>query len=154
MACPYFRPEHELVNLDFPHPHRLPLGAAWRGSCGAPGQGAVLPNVLPNEDELKNGCNLGYARGCRRLPAERRADAVRFAIVRERTGEIEVCYVYERDYLPGENGSLQFKLADGTWIAPGSEPQLARMAQCFLQSYLRRREGRLKEENDGRTGNP
>lgn len=150
MACPYFLPEQELVELGFPHPQRLPLGAAWRGSCGAPGQGGVLPN----EDELKNGCNLGYARGCRRLPEDRPADAVRFAIVRERAGEIEVCYAYERSYSPGEHGSLQFKLADDTWTTPGSETQLARMAQCFLQSYLRRREGRLKEDDHGRPANP
>jgi hypothetical protein len=150
VACPYFLPEQELVNLGFAHPQRLPLGAAWRGSCGAPGQAGLLPN----EDELKNGCNLGYARTCNRLPSERSADAVRFAIVKERTGDIEVCYAYERNYLPGDHGRLQFKLADGAWTVPGPETQLARMAQCFLQSYLRRREARLKEEDDGRPGNP
>jgi hypothetical protein len=150
VACPYFLPEQELVQLGFTHPQRLPLGAGWRGSCTAPGQAGCTPN----EDELKNGCNLGYARGCRRLPVERTADAVRFAIVRERTGEIEVCYAYERNYLPGKYGSLQFTLADGVWTALNSEIQLARMAQCFLQSYLRRREGKLKEDDDGRPGNP
>jgi hypothetical protein len=149
VACPYFLPERELVSLGFTHPQRLPLGAAWRGSCGAPGQ-MGLP---PNEEDLKNGCNLGYARGCSRLPAERAADAVRFAIVRERAGEIEICYVYERNYLPGEHGSLQLKLTDGVWAAPNSESQLAHMAQCFLQSYLHRREGRLKEDDDARPGN-
>lgn len=149
MACPYFLPEQELVELGFPHPQRLPLGTAWGGTCSAPGQSGLAPS----EDELKNGCNLGYARGCRRLPQERTADAVRFAIVRERGSEIEVCYAYERNYEPGDRGSLQFKLADGIWTASNSEAQLARMAQCFLQSYLRRREGRLKEDEDGRPGN-
>jgi hypothetical protein len=148
VACPYFLPEQELVQLGFPHPQRLPLGAAWRGSCSAPGQ----VGGIPNEDELKNGCNLGYARGCKRLPMERTADAVRFAIVRERGSEIEVRYAYERNYEPGDHGSLQFKLADGAWTASSAETQLARMAQCFLQSYLRR-EGRLKEDDDGRPGN-
>ena len=150
MACPYFSPEHELVELGLPHPQRLPLGAAWRGSCHAPGQ----TGASPSEDELKNGCNLGYARSCNRLPEEREADAVRFAIVRERTGEIEVCYVYERNYLPGHHGSLQFRMMDGIWTAPDPESQLAHMAQCFLQSYLRRREGKLKEDDDARPGNP
>ena len=150
MACPYFLPEHELVQPGFTHPGRLPLGAAWRGSCHAPG----YAGAVPSEDELKNGCNLGYARGCSRLPGDRTADSVRFAIVRERGGEIEVCYSYERDYLPGEHGSLQFRLTGGAWTASGSETHLTRMAQCFLQSFLRRREGRLKEDDDGRPGNP
>jgi hypothetical protein len=150
VACPYFLPEHELVELGFTHPQRLPLGSAWRGTCSVPGQNGVAPS----EEELKNGCNLGYARGCSRLPSERTSDAVRFAIVRERSGEIEVCYSYERNYLPGDHGSLQFKLADGIWTAQGSPTHLARMAQCFLQSYLRRREGRLKEDDDDRPGDP
>jgi hypothetical protein len=150
VACPYFLPEQELVQLGFTHPGRLPLGAPWRGSCNAPGHAGASPS----EDELRNGCNLGYARGCSRLPGERTADSVRFAIVRERSGEIEVCYAYERNYLPKKHGSLQFKLNDGVWTTPESEAQLARMAQCFLQSFLRRREGRLKEDDDGRPGNP
>ena len=149
MACPYFLPEQEMVELGFPHPQRLPLGTAWRGTCSAPGHSGIAPS----DDELKNGCNLGYALGCKRLPQERTADAVRFAIVRERGSEIEVRYAYERNYEPGDHGSLQFKLTDGMWTASSSETQLARMAQCFLLSYLRRREGRLKEDDDGRPGN-
>lgn len=149
MACPYFSPSELLVEIGFPHPQRLPLGSAWRGACSAPGQAGSSPS----DDELTNGCNVGYARGCSRLPADRVADAVRFAIVRERRSEIEICYVYERNHLPGEHGSLQFKLDAGSWVTQDPASQLAHMAQCFLQSYLHRREGTLKEEDDGRPGN-
>jgi len=52
------------------------------------------------EEELKSSCNLGYAKACSRLPAERHADAVRFALGEERDGILRVRFVCERAYLP------------------------------------------------------
>lgn len=135
MACPYFVPAQELVELAFTHPQRLPLGSAWNGTCSAPGH----EGTAPGEDALKSGCNLGYARGCTRLPENRAADAVRFAIVRERGDEIDVCFAFERSYLPAGNGVLTFKRLRGEWAAKGVGSTVALLAKCFLESYFRRR---------------
>ena len=71
MACPFFMPEKQFVS-DWPFPQRLPLGAGWMGTCTAPGH----EGRRPSDEELKSGCNLGYAKACSRLPAGRHADAV------------------------------------------------------------------------------
>ena len=69
---------------------RLPLGAAWRGKCNAPGYEAHSPST----QELE-GCNLGYAHTCFRLPKERACDAVRFGVTRESSTSISLQYVME-----------------------------------------------------------
>ena len=78
MACPFFMPTQRAESNAWLHPARLPLGAGWDGHCTA-----SAPDTVPAADELREFCNLGYAKGCSRLPADRAADAVRFSIARE-----------------------------------------------------------------------
>src|ERR1039457_2629009 len=120
---------------DWPFPQRLPLGAGWTGTCTAPGhQGA-----RPSDEELRSGCNLGYAKSCRRLPVERHADAVRFALGEERDGILRVLFVWERDYLPAGHGELLYQTVSALWLQPHDDPRVQRMAECYVQAQCARR---------------
>jgi hypothetical protein len=134
MPCPFFIPTERFDDTGFPHPARLPLGAAFRGHCGAPQHAGAVPT----EEELQQ-CNLGYARNCARLPQERDADAVRFSILRERDGQISICYVSELNYLPRESGNLHYESLSGRWLQMHEDERIQTLAACFLQSYLSRR---------------
>jgi len=135
MPCPYFIPTERSDDGGFVHPGRLPLGAGYRGYCGAPGHNGVIPT----DDELKQSCNLGYARNCSRLPQDREADAVRFSILRDRDGQIAICYVSELNYLPGDHGNLRYDSQLGRWASLHPEARIQALAECFLQSYLQKR---------------
>lgn len=130
MACPYFMPTETCGDL-WPHPARLPLSGCWTGQCTAPGH----EGTTPSNEELKSGCNLGYAR-CGRLPADRAADAVRF-LVRERNGFLSVQYVFEIAHRPAAHGTLQFNKAAGQWVEAHPDQRIQRMADCLVQ--LKRR---------------
>ena len=134
MACPYFMPDKRFDST-WPFPQRLPLGAGWSGTCTAPGH----DGAQPTSEELTSGCNLGYAKTCSRLPAERDADAVRFALGEERDGLLRVLYVCERAYLPATHGELLYEKAHGTWAKPHEQPCVQRMAECYVRAQLERR---------------
>jgi hypothetical protein len=134
LACPFFVPTIRADDLALPHPARLPLAAAWRGTCAASGhESAVL-----NNQELES-CNLGYAKSCPRLPTERRCDAVRFAVANESGGSISLHFVFESGYLPGQHGLLEYDRMLKTWTSPHPEARTQRLAESFLQAYLQRR---------------
>src|SRR3954454_6007710 len=133
MPCPYFIPTELFQDAAFPHPRRLPLGEAYRGCCGATDDGKI-----PSDEQLKQ-CNLGYARDCSRLPKDRDADAVRFSILRERDGQVSICYVEELNYLPRESGNLHYELLGQRWLQLHPNKRIQTLAECFLQSYLARR---------------
>ena len=116
------------------HPARLPLGAGWQGYCTAPGH----EGELPAPEELHQGCNLGYAVSCPRLPKERGWDAVRFAVAGEHESGLGLAYVCERNHLPVEHGTLEYRFADQVWLNQHNDPRLQMMAQCFLASWQRR----------------
>ncbi len=134
MACPFFMPEQRF-DSDWPFPQRLPLGAGWAGTCTAPGH----EGARPSGEELKSGCNLGYAKSCRRLPAERHADAVRFALGEERDGILHVLFVCERDYLPAGNGELLYQAENASWLHSHPDACVQRMAECYVQAKRARR---------------
>ena len=134
MACPYFMPEQRFES-DWPFPQRLPLAAGWSGSCTAPGH----DGARPCEDELKSGCNIGYAKNCSRLPVDRHADAVRFVLGEEADGVLHVRYACERSHLPASHGELLYKKSSGTWLAKHDDLRIQRMAECYLQVQLERR---------------
>jgi hypothetical protein len=135
MSCPYFIPGERFDDAGFVHPARLPLGAAYRGLCGAPGH----DGAVPTDEELKQGCNLGYARNCSRLPQQRESDAVRFSIARDHDGQVSLCYVSEFNYLPREHGNLQYDSVLNRWVNLHPNARVQDLAECFLQSYLSRR---------------
>ena len=135
VACPFFMPSERMESDLWPHRARLPLGDGFRGVCTAPGhEGALL-----SEEELKDFCNLGYAKGCRRLPRERHADAVRFIVTHERDDQIGLYFTSEREHAPREHGSLSFDRAQQRWLTPHPDVRVQRMAECYLQSYLSRK---------------
>jgi len=135
VACPFFVPTDRADDIAFPHPARLPLGASWRGHCSAPGH---EQSSLGNND--LESCNLGYAKSCPRLPKERSCDAVRFSVANDSREAISVQFVLENAYLPAAHGFLQY---DGTvrgWTSPHSDPRIQKLAECFMHSYLDRRD--------------
>ena len=143
MACPFFMPVERLENGAWLHAHRLPLGCGWAGRCTAPGHDGESPTI----EELQNFCNLGYAQACERLPRDREWDSIRFSArttVEQLPGSgpgscvIRIHYVCERTHLPAGHGFLQF---DATMHCsqPHSDARLQRMAECFLATYMERR---------------
>ena len=140
MACPYFIPTEKFADGGWQHRARLPLGDGWRGLCTAGGDS----QVVPADDELRQYCNLGYAARCRRLPAERRFDAVRFSVTRDRDQRIEICYVLEAGHCPGTHGMLAYDAAAGQWTAAHPDPRIQAMAACYLESYFERRKTGLR----------
>jgi hypothetical protein len=131
MACPFFMPA-EKADGAFPRPALLPLGAAWKGECSASAE-----VHSPNEDELRDHCNLGYAK-CEHLPEQRHADAVRFAVASASDRKIVVRYACERQHRPGDCGTLEFNCHQMKWTTSHSDARLQRMAECFLEAYLSR----------------
>ena len=134
MACPYFLPRERIANSPWPHPARLPLGDAWTGHCTAPGH----EGARPSDRELREGCNLGYARACPRLPRQRSCDAVRFSLARDRDRKLSVQFVCEIAHAPGEHGMLEFDAATGRWSAAHPDARIQKMAECYVDSYLHR----------------
>jgi len=133
MACPFFSPIARADDIALPHPARLPLGAAWRGNCAAPGCELVQLGAAQLES-----CNLGYAHACPRLPAQRAADAVRFAVSRHSADRLQLQFVLEAKHLPVEHGNLEYDRILSCWTAGHSDPGIQKLAECFLQVYLER----------------
>jgi len=145
-------PVAKLENGSWPHPARLPLGCGWSGHCTAPGH----ENDIPSEDVLHSFCNLGYARGCSWAPLERTCDAVRFAVsappsekhrgsdkrrgneAASPTSILGLTYIGELDHRPAGHGELEFDLARGTWLRRHGDARVQKMAECFLETYLRK----------------
>ena len=109
----------------------LPLGESWSGFCRA------LPEVHPTGDAC---CNLGYARGnCARFPMGDGPDAVRFTISGHESAGLRLYYVIERDHQPFAHGALGYSLAAACLTTPLESETLARQAQAYVESYLRRK---------------
>jgi hypothetical protein len=120
----------EKINGSWPHPAKLPLGAGWTGKC------AASDARIPSDDELRDHCNLGYAR-CEHLPAGRVADAVRFAVASASGGRIVVRYACERAHRPADCGTLEFDRHRMEWTSTHRDPRVQRMAECYLDAYLK-----------------
>lgn len=150
MACPFFMPVARLENGNWPHPARLPLGCGWTGHCTAPGH----EEAVPSQDVLQAFCNLGYASSCGWAPAERRWDAVRFAVVSPAKVSREfdpipagsgparilrLTFVYEQNNRPAGRGELEFDLSTTTWLHRHEDARIQKMAECFLEAYLSRK---------------
>lgn len=142
MACPYFMPLAKLENGRWPHPRRLPLGCGWMGHCTAPGHEAQTPA----QDILESFCNLGYAGNCGWAPPQRAWDSVRFAVAtpegskgRDVSRTLWLLYVCERDHRPVTHGELIFDLATATWRRRHEDARIQKMAECFVESYLKKK---------------
>jgi hypothetical protein len=117
------------------HPSRLPLGSGFQGHCTAPGHEGVEPSV----GELQEFCNLGYASGCARLPTDRSCDAVRFSPISVTEQKVQLCYVCERDHRPHQHGILEYDVTRHVWPVPHGDARIQKMAESYVEAYLRRR---------------
>ena len=135
MACPYFLPREKTWNVAWPFPRRLPLGAGFCGTCTAGAE-----PVSPSDQELKDFCNLGYAKGCSRFPADRSADAVRFAIAKHAADRIVLQYVSELAHAPVENGTLEYDTVAQQWLVKHANACTQRQAECYVAGYLERKQ--------------
>jgi hypothetical protein len=117
------------------HPARLPLGLGWKGYCTAPGH----ERELPADEQLRDSCNLGYARSCPWCPPDRAWEATRFGVMRESNHRIVLCYVRERDHGPIEHGTLEYDHAFARWNSSHPDARVQRMAECYLEAYLLRK---------------
>jgi hypothetical protein len=133
VTCPYFFPITR-ISAGWPHPSRLPLGAGFAGTCHANGEEAT-----PTETELREFCNLGYARGCSRMPKRHCADGVRFAVARDEGSLIILHYVNECEHEPVEYGRLEYDCAEQRFNVPLRDMCLQRQAECYVAVYLERR---------------
>src|SRR5579872_6379939 len=137
MACPYFFPTEKSSELSWAFPQRLPLAAGFRGWCMANGAKSE-----PGERELKEFCNLGYARQCERMPALRQGDAVRFSVLgnqgigNQGKGEVVLRYAIERDHAPVEHGQLRFDGATRACLVSHPDARIQRQAECYLAARL------------------
>jgi len=147
LACPFFMPVERLGNGSWLHAERLPLGCGWSGRCTASGH----EGEVPSEEELREFCNLGYAEGCVRLPQERVWDSVRFGartVGSDGNGSgrgIRIRYVCERRHLPVEHGVLEFDAEEARWVGPHRDGRVQRMAECFLESFLKKTKRQQEE---------
>lgn len=124
-------PTEKIDGGPWPHPAKLPLGAGWNGKC------AASDAQTPTDADLHDHCNLGYAK-CEHVPAEREADAVRFAVASASGGKIVVRYACERNHRPADCGTLEFDRHRMQWTAEHPDERLQRMAECYLDAYLSR----------------
>ena len=131
MACPFFEPLERLQEAAT----RVPLGDLWRGTCNVEGA-----PYIPDDSAISELCNMGYARGrCPRYPRAGEGDAVRFLIARDQEDLIRIEYVVERNHHPHMHGVLEYSRALGDFSGLSANVLLARQAQAFVTSYLRRR---------------
>jgi hypothetical protein len=143
-------PVAKLEGGNWQHPARLPLGSGWIGHCTAPGH----EREVPSQCTLESHCNLGYAGDCGWSPPERPWDAVRFAVsapltaadraitsmsVGTQARTLRLVYVCERDHHPIANGELEFDLSQAVWLRRHEDFRIQKMAECFLDSYLKKR---------------
>ena len=132
MACPYFIPEQRCDAELWQHRARLPLGDGFTGYCCAQSEA-----YTPSQDELRELCNIGYAKACERLPAGRDADSVRF-MARANDALISIKYLLERGHAPVSDGELRYDAAAGQWQTLHPDKRVQTKAQCYLQSHLAR----------------
>ncbi|MGH9510932.1 MAG: hypothetical protein ACRD2U_02230 [Terriglobales bacterium] len=135
MACPFFIPTKRAEDIVWFHPSRLPLGAGWNGHCGAPGHEGFAPAL----EEIRENCNIGYAATCPRLPKQRDCDAVRFCVSRDSFPQLTLQYVFESVHRPAGHGTLEYDVRAKQWTSLHGDERLQRMADCYLESYLSRR---------------
>jgi hypothetical protein len=137
-----------MENGAWAHPARLPLSGGWRGYCTAPGHAGQLPSP----QVLEGFCNLGYAGDCSWAPSDRVCDAVRFSVTapanvmqsnpiaaEPSVRILHLHFVREKNHLPVDHGDLEYDLSRANWLRRHDDPRVQKMAECFLDSYLKKK---------------
>ena len=70
---------------------------------------------------------------------ERNSDAIRFVVQRESGPQLVLRYVREKNYRPAGDGFLEYDSQHSQWMSTHPDPQIQKMAECYVQSYLARR---------------
>jgi hypothetical protein len=120
------------------HPSRLPLGTGWKGHCTAPEH----YGEVPGDEQLREHCNLGYARKCGWCPPVRPWDSTRFGVTKESDQRITLCYVCEKEHRPVEHGTLEYDPVLGRWNSSHRDQRVQRMAESYMESFLLRKNAR------------
>ncbi len=134
MCCPFFVPRQ----LTFAAAG-WPLGGRWSGACAAAlrppdGGHAGDSGEWAIDAAQLEGCNLGYALKCPRLPATRAADRVSFALGRSHAGRLLLQFALEREHAPAACGHLLFDLERQAWLRPHTDSRLQCQAEAFLHA--------------------
>ena len=66
---------------------------------------------------------------------------MRFSVARDCEEGILLWYVYESSHRPTEHGTLEYNAANATWTRPHGDARIQKMAECYLDSYLRKTRG-------------
>jgi hypothetical protein len=134
MACPCFYPVDRIAQTETKSPP-APLGDIFTGVCRARAEGEWLPDPVT----ARQLCNFGYARArCPRFPGDG-ADAVRFSISKDQDGFIGIYWVVEKNHLPWGHGPLEYSREAACFTLAHPDARLARQAQAYVSSYLRRK---------------
>ncbi|HZP16346.1 MAG TPA: hypothetical protein VFB00_00175 [Terriglobales bacterium] len=64
---------------------------------------------------------------------------MRFAISGQSENRVSLQFVLEARHLPAAHGVLEYDYRAGDWSLSHPEERIQKMAECFLQSYLDRR---------------
>jgi len=135
MACPFFHPTEPVETPGSGTRRQVPLGDTYDGECRA-----SAPACHPNDEELKNWCNLGYVREwCPRFLQSARVDAARFTVSGDRQDTIVITYVLEGDHRPLEHGRLEYGVAHDRFRNPPADPNVHQQALAYVRAYLRRK---------------
>jgi hypothetical protein len=135
LACPFFMPTEKHDSALWIHPARLPLGAGWKGHCTVPEHNGEVPS----DEQIRDACNLGYARNCSWCPPDRPWDSTRFGVSKESERRITLCYVCEKEHRPVEHGTLEYDLMLGHWNSMHRDQRVQRMAESYMEGYLLRK---------------
>jgi hypothetical protein len=131
MACPWFSPRQPLANSGAGPAPRAPLGELWSGLCCAPGYETESVNA--------DACNTGYARSrCPRFPPDTPHDAVRFHVASENGDLIHLHYIYEKQWWPGDHGTLDYSRSLHAIEAATGTDVLRQQAAAFAASWIRK----------------
>ncbi len=134
MACPYFWPQQRFE--DRRKLPRLPLGDPYSGVCRVD----PMRDWRPDEDTLRELCNVGYARSrCPRFPEAPGPDAIRFSAVSDTDGALRIFYVREQDHEPLEHGHIDCSSDAGQVLSGPADQMLREQARAYAGSYLRRK---------------
>jgi hypothetical protein len=74
-----------------------------------------------------------------RLPQERNCDAVRFSVASDARDCVTLCFVLQSAHRPAEHGLLAYDHARAQWTSTHPNLRIQRMAECYLETYLRQR---------------
>ena len=91
----------------------------------------------PTETELKEFCNLGYAKQCARLPADRNADSIRFSVAptdESAKNRIRLHYSCEQNHAPVEHGLLEYDCETRSWQVRHKDACIQRQAECYVET--------------------